>query len=172
MEAVVYNCFLRKLVQLRHTDVTSFSMQFEKEDVDNWGKLSRVRVVCWLKARRGKRIFSGLILSLCPPCFQPTNDSPLLRKASHTNQLPLFSNCMQNDVTLVQWPVSAKKQSVYYWSTLYLSYFYCPNQSIFYQSNHSSLIYTFQAWISFSIKRWKKLLFKRSKYIHSKSTMI
>ena len=102
MEAVVYNCFLRKLVQLRHTDVTSFSMQFEKEDVDNWGKLSRVRVVCWLKARRGKRIFSGLILSLCPPCFQPTNDSPLLRKASHTNQLPLFSNCMQNDVTLVQ----------------------------------------------------------------------
>ena len=40
---VVYNWFFRKLVHLRCTDVTSFRMQFEKEDVGYYGKLFGVR---------------------------------------------------------------------------------------------------------------------------------
>ena len=35
--------FLWKLFQQRPTDVTSFCLQFEKEDVGYWGKLSGVR---------------------------------------------------------------------------------------------------------------------------------
>ena len=40
-------------------------------------------------------------LSYLPPLFQLTKHSPSLQKASHSNPRPIFSNCMQNDVTLV-----------------------------------------------------------------------
>ena len=80
---VVYNCFLRKHVQQRPTDKTSFWMQFEKrgrgllqEAEWDWGRVSY-----WLKARRG--IFF-------PPRFQPTNDSHSLRKAYRSNPRPIF----------------------------------------------------------------------------------
>ena len=42
---VVYNCFLRKLVRLWCTDVTSFCMEFEKGDVGYCRRLSGVVVV-------------------------------------------------------------------------------------------------------------------------------
>ena len=41
--SVVYKCFLRKLLQLRRTDVTSFCVQLEKIDVGYCGELSVVR---------------------------------------------------------------------------------------------------------------------------------
>ena len=69
---VVYNCFLRKHVQQRPTDKTSFWMQFEKrgrgllqEAEWDWGRVSY-----WLKARRGNFFPSALSankwLSLTP----------------------------------------------------------------------------------------------------------
>ena len=56
-----------------------------------------------------------------PPRFQPTTDSPSLQKASFSNPCPLFSNCIQNDVTSVRRSKTGfrKKTIVYHYIHLY-----------------------------------------------------
>ena len=50
--------------------------------------------------------------TLFSPCFQPTANSPSLRKASRNNPLPHSSSCMENDITSVRhcWTSFRKKQ--------------------------------------------------------------
>ena len=47
--AVVYNCFLQKVVKQSHTDVTSFCMQFEKIGRGLLGKF----LECFVSRKRG-----------------------------------------------------------------------------------------------------------------------
>ena len=60
--------------------------------------------------------FPGLILSYFPPLSRLTKHSPSLRKASRRNLRPIFSNCMQNDVTSVRHCLTSfmQKKTVYY----------------------------------------------------------
>ena len=46
--------------------------------------------------------FPGPILSFFPLLFRPTKHSPSLLKASRSKPRPLFSNCIQNDITLAR----------------------------------------------------------------------
>ena len=56
--------FLWKLFRQRPTNVTSFCLQFEKEDVGYWGKLSGVR-----ESLLGDQMRHKYSLPPPPPCF-------------------------------------------------------------------------------------------------------
>ena len=136
--------FLRKVVRQNGTNVMSFGKQFEKVgpgllreafwregecfvSQKRWEKKERIsprklskhntqldtlHSFLFIQMASVFTAFLGPILSYFPPLFRLTTNW----KASGNNPFPTFSNCTQNDVTLVPFclTTSSKKTIVYY----------------------------------------------------------
>ena len=73
----------------------------------------------WIQDQYTRERDSAHFSVIFPPLFQLTkhSPSPSLQKASRNNPRPFFSNCLQNDVTLVRRCLTSfrTKTAVYYW---------------------------------------------------------
>ena len=72
-----------------------------------------IKFLVFIKVWTGDLLWQLTYQCATVPPFKHTTHSPSLQKASHSNPHPLFSNCMQNDVTSVHccWSSFRKKNN-------------------------------------------------------------